>query len=149
MEKRKDLGQELQEKHMAESMRLIDESINHFPVLIKQAIPEEVAKNSSPPVTITEQPPSQPTDSGGPDKINEIRNEVAKTQTGLALDPDKQSELLEIIKQRSDGFEKLLQRAKKQGLKNIEEVAQKFKDELLNYVRGRLQEKNYTFSHSS
>jgi hypothetical protein len=145
---------ELQEKHMAESMKLIDESINHLPTspVERQDVPPGESGDGliSPPVVID----NQSTNSGGPDKINDIRNKVAKTPEvvrippGGILDPDRQSELLEIIKQRSDGFERLLQRAKKQGIKNIETVAQKFRDELLHHVRARLREKNYMFNHS-
>src|SRR5687767_2975387 len=57
-----------------------------------------------------QEPPQE--EHGGVDKINEIRNEVAATQSidsgqsATILNPDKQRELMEIVRQRSEDFER-------------------------------------------
>ena len=139
--KNKNLILELHEKFMKESMRQIDE-------LISTGLYELVAEKGpatygdaykNPPVS--EVPPVAPPEPGNPDKINEIRNKVAATEASVITDPDVQTELMEIIKQKSEAFEKEIQLFVPD--KNrAEAAAQRFRDELMNDVRQHLTKKN-------
>ena len=83
----------------------------------------------------------------GPDKINEIRNEVTaeqSTETRQTIEirnPDKQKELMEIVKQRVEKFERELRGLKSLNSKAVESAAQKFKSESMDLVRKQLTEK--------
>ena len=85
----------------------------------------------------------------GPDKIKEIRNEAAaaklpETRQSIAIrNPDKQKELMEIVRQRSEKFERELRGLKSLNKNAIESAAQKFKCDLIDNVRKRLTEKTY------
>ena len=85
----------------------------------------------------------------GPDKINEIRNEAAaaqlpETRQSIAIrNPDKQKELMEIVKQRSEKFERELRGLKSLNKNAIEFAVQKFKDDIMENVRKQLTEKKY------
>ena len=118
---------------MEESMEQIDESIRaglHEPYgdAYKNPPPE------APPVA----PPEQP---ANPDKLNEIRNKIATAEAPVITDPDVQTELMEIIKQQSEAFEKEI-RLFVPDKNRVEAAAQRFKDELMNNVRQHLTKKN-------
>lgn len=151
--KNKELIRELHETLMKEFMEQISESISNIQEPIVENKPE-VRKNDSGsaaaikevPAPAKEAPASQQEEHSGPDKINEIRNEVAATQSAEILNPDKQSELMEIVKQRSEAFERELRRITFADNNTIESAAQKFKGELMDNVRKQLTEKKYAFA---
>jgi hypothetical protein len=81
-----------------------------------------------------------------PDKLNVIRQKVATDQNLVILDPDKQKELLEIIRQAYEEFEHQLRGIVSNDKSLMEVGAQKFKDELLANTRKELAEKNRAFA---
>jgi hypothetical protein len=107
--------------------------------------------NSRSILSVSEVQESLQEEHGGADKINDIRNEVAATQSAEAgqsatiLDPDKQRELMEIVRQRSEDFERELHRIPSLDYNNIESATQKFKDQLMDDIRRQLMEKKYIF----
>lgn len=139
---------DLHQRLMKEFIKQISDLISNIP----GSIPENKTNTpkvdcQSPPAipTIKEVPPP-PENHNGPDKINEIRNEVAATQSAQALNPNKQSELLEIVKRSSEEFEHELRRIVSHDDNTIESAAQKFKDELMENVHKQLTEKKYVFT---
>ena len=138
---------ELHERLMKKFMKQISESISNIQAPLVENKPD-VPKNDSEPGPIEEVPPPPQEEHSGPDKINEIRNEAAATQSVEILNPDKQSELMEIVKQTCEEFERKLRRIASidSNTKIIESAAQKFKDELMDNVRNQLTEKKYTFA---
>ena len=138
---------ELHERLMKKFMKQISESISNIQAPLVENKPD-VPKNDSGPGPIEEVPAPPQEEHSGPDKINEIRNEAAATQSVEILNPDKQSELMEIVKQTCEEFERKLRRIASidSNTKIIESAAQKFKDELMDNVRNQLTEKKYTFA---
>ena len=138
---------ELHERLMRESLKQIDESIH---VHDTRDIPEAAPPNISAPVpTIIKDEVSTPAQNehSGPDKINDIRNEVAANQPAATLNPDRQSKLMEILKQRSEEFERESHTIGSADHNMIESAAQKFKNELLDNVRRQLAEDKYVLEH--
>lgn len=137
-DKNETLIRESHERLMKEFMKEISDSISN----IQEPIVEnrfDLRENDSgwPPATDGVPSPWQEEHSG-PDKINEIRNEVAATQPTGILNPDKQNELMEIIKQRSDEFERELRRIVSVDENTLASAAQKFKDELIDNTHKQL-----------
>jgi len=139
--KNKDLIRERHDKFMKESMQQIDESIRTglFEPVAEKAPGTYGDAYKNPPVI--EAPPVAPPEEPGPDKVNEIRNKVAAAEAPVITDPDVQTELMEIIKHRSEAFEKEI-RLLVQDKNKVDAAAQRFKDELLNNVRQQLTKKN-------
>lgn len=81
-----------------------------------------------------------------PDLINEIRQKVAETQAFLILNPDKQNELLEILKQGYEEFKHLLRGIVSEENSRAEHATQKFKDEILFNTQKQLAEKQHAFA---
>ncbi len=83
----------------------------------------------------------------GPDKVNEIRHDAAAAQspeTRKSIEirnPDKQQELLEIVKHRSEKFERELRGLKSLSKNAMESATQKFKGDLIDNVRKQLTKK--------
>jgi hypothetical protein len=139
--KNKNLIREWHEKFMKESMEQIDELIRaglHEPIAEKA--PATYGDAYKKPPEAEAPPVAPPEDPGNPDKINEIRNKVASAEAPVITDPDVQTELLEIIKQRSEAFEKEI-RLFVPDKNRVEAAAQRFKDELMNNVRQHLTNK--------
>ncbi len=136
------------ERLMREFVQQISESIRD----IQQPADEnksDVRKNgpgSGP--EIKEGPERPQEEHAGPDKVNEIRSEVASTQSTEILNPDKQSELMEIVRQKSEKFEWELRRMSSLDKKTIESASQKFECDLMDNVRKQLTEKQNTLAHS-
>jgi hypothetical protein len=136
------------EKLMQEFVRQISESIRdiHHPADDNRS---EVRKNGpgfGPEIKeVTARPQEE---HAGPDKVNEIRSEVASAQSAEILNPDKQSELMEIVKQKSEKFERKLRRMPSLDKKTIESARQKFECDLMDNVRKQLTEKKNTLAHS-
>jgi hypothetical protein len=145
-DKNETLIHESHERLMKEFMKEISDSISNIQEPIIENRPD-VRENDSgwPPATDGVPAPWQEEHSG-PDKINEIRNEVAATQPTGILNPDKQSELMEMIKQRSEEFERELRRIVSVDENTIASAAQKFKDELMDNTHKQLTAKKYTFT---
>lgn len=147
-DKNETLIRESHERLMKEFMKEISDSISNIQEPIVENRPD-VRENEPgwPPATDGVPAPWQEEHSG-PDKLNEIRNEVAATQPTGILNPDKQSELMEIIKQRSEDFERELRRIVTCVDENtIASAAQRFKDELMDNAQKLLTAKEYTFTN--
>jgi hypothetical protein len=147
-EKKEARIREIHERFLEKFMHQIVESLRniHGPAGTNESA---VGKNDSgPDQSIKEVPTPLQEEHGGPDRINEIRNEVAATQsdeTGQPaeiLNPDMQCELMEIVRKGSEAFELELRRMPSLDKSVIESAAQKFKDELMDNVRNQLKEKN-------
>jgi len=140
------------ERLLGEFMQQINESIRNIRGPTDEG-ESDVRKNDSGSDTAIKEVPAPPQEEhSGPDKINEIRNEVAATQppettpSTEILDPNKQSELMEIVRQRSEEFERELHRLPSLDDNAIESAAQKFKGELMENVRKQLTEKKYVLT---
>lgn len=145
-DKNEELIRELHERLMKEFMKQISESISNIrePIVENKTDVRENDSEAAPAIKEVPAPPQE--EHSGPDKINEIRNEVAATQSAEPLSPDKQSELMEIVKQRSEEFERELHRIASEDNNTIESEAQKFKDELMDNARKQLTEKKNAFA---
>ena len=142
--KNETLIHESHERLMKEFMKEISDSISNIQEPIAENGPDVSANDFGRPPATDDVPAPWQEEHSGPDKINEIRNEVAATQS--ILNPDKQSELMEIIKQRSEDFERELRRiAPSVDANTIASAAQQFKDELMDTVQKQLTAKKYTF----
>jgi hypothetical protein len=135
---------ELHARLMKEFMTLISESIStiHEPIVENKPV---VFKYDSGPDSEIKEIAAPLQEHSGPDKLNEIRSELAATPSAEILDPDEQSELMEIVKQKSDAFDRELRRM----LSNttaVESAAEKFKAELMDNVRNLLTEKKYALT---
>ncbi|HTF19776.1 MAG TPA: hypothetical protein VK658_17010 [Chryseolinea sp.] len=141
----KRLIRELHEKFMIESMKQIGESIGSIQGFAVHDTPEvqEDVHSSAPDVRETTAPSKE--EHSGPEKIVEIRNQIAAAQSPGVLIPDKQRELMEIVKQQSEAFEKELR--KSESANRTRAASQSFKDELLNNVHLLLTERKYAFSN--
>lgn len=139
---------ESHERLMKEFMKEISESIGNIQEPIAENRPDERLCYSGWPRETDGVPVPWQEEHSGPDKINEIRNEVAATQPTVLLNPDKQCELMEIIKQRSEDFECELRRiVPAVDANTLASAAQQFKEELLENVHKQLAAKRYTFTN--
>lgn len=145
----KQLVRELHEELMKDFMEQISESISNIQEFIAENTSNAhenesgsvaAVKETPPPPKETPAPPQE--EHSGPDKINEIRNEVAATQPAVPLNPDKQSELMEIVKQSCEEFERKLHHIVSEDQSTIASAVQKFKDELMDNARKKLTEKD-------
>ena len=138
---------EVYERHMTEFMRQITGSIRDIntPAAentgdIRKTEPATGSASKEVPAPLEEE-------HSGPDKINEIRNEAAagqlpETRQSIATrNPDKQKELMEIVKQRREKFERELRGLESLSKNAVESALQKFKDDLMENVRKQLTEK--------
>lgn len=136
------------ERLMQEFVQQISESIRD----IQQPTDEnrsDVRKNGPGSGPQIKEGPGRPQEEhAGPDKVNEIRSEVASTQSAEILNPDKQSELMEIVRQKSEKFERELRRMSSLDKETIESAAQKFECDLMDNVCKQLTEKKNTLAHS-
>ena len=96
--------------------------------------------------TIATDPDSPEQEVNSPDVINEIRHKVSATQAFVILNPDKQNELLEILKQGYEEFKHLLRGIVSEDNSRAEDATQKFKDELMANTQNQLAEKSHAFS---
>jgi hypothetical protein len=132
---------EMHERLLKESMQQIDDSINHLNDPISTGnveIPEPDSLPRAPQQKATQPPNGRSTT---PDKVNEIRNQVAVTQP--LMSKDKQSKLMNIAEQKSEQFKKELQEKESLDKEAIERAAQKFQNQLLEYIRHELIQKKY------
>jgi hypothetical protein len=137
-EKKETLIRELHERLMKKCMDRTGESING----IQMAVANTKGARDK---TNTADPDPQGQDLDSPDMINVIRNKVA-AEALVILNPDKQKELLEILKQ---GYEEFLHELRDIVSEddNLAELAtQKFKDELMANTQSQLAEKSHAFS---
>jgi hypothetical protein len=95
--------------------------------------------------TDTADPDPQGQDLDSPDMINVIRNKVS-AEALLILNPDKQNELLEILKQGYEEFQHELRGIVSEDDSRAELAIQKFKDELMTNTQNQLAEKSHAFS---
>jgi hypothetical protein len=137
----------LHERLMKQFIKQISESISN----IHEPITGNKSDSRKDDALVTTESSALPQEHSGPDKINEIRNEAAATQsektTQLAqiLNPDKQSELMEIVKQKCEEFERELHHLASEDNNVFEEARQKFKDELMGNTHKELAKKRYAF----
>jgi hypothetical protein len=137
-EKKETLIRELHERLMKKFMDRTGESISG----IQMAVANTKGGHGH---TDATDPDPQGQDLDSPDMINVIRNRVA-AEALVILNPDKQKELLEILKQ---GYEEFLQELRDIVSEddNLAELAtQKFKDELMANTQNQLAEKSHAFS---
>jgi hypothetical protein len=138
---------EAYERHMNEFMRQINGAIRDINLPAAENMLDMGKTDPAPGSGSKEVPAPLEAEHAGPDRINEIRNEAAavqlpETRQSIAIrNPDKQRELMEIVKQRSEKFEHELRDLKSLNKNAIESAAQKFKDDLMENVRKQLTEK--------
>ena len=119
-------------------MKQITKSITKIEGPIGEIRPD-IHKDAREPGTKVRGSPEPPREEhGGPDKNNDIRNEVADTQPSEVLNPDLQRELMEIVKRRCDEFERELHHITPDDQETVQHATQKFKDELLDNARKKL-----------
>lgn len=135
------------ERLMKESKKEISDSIGNTQQPIAENGSDVSANDFERPPVTDEVPAPWQEEHSGPDKINEIRNEVAAPLSTGILNPDKQYELMEIIKQRSEDFERELRRiVPSVDANTIASASQQFKDELMENAQKQLTAKKYTFT---
>jgi hypothetical protein len=133
---------ELHERLITDFMKQLDASINNSKEPITENKSEARSDIGLTPKT-KELPASPQEEYGGPDRINEIRKEVAATRPAEILNPDRQSELMEIVRGRCEEFERELRRMPSLNSNIVESAAQQFKDELMDNVRKQLTRDKY------
>jgi len=107
----------LHEKFLGESLKQINDSIGH---------------------SSGESVPSTTKEPGNLDKVNEIRNEVAGAPVTRVLDPNAQSEVLKIVKQKCEEFKKELTYMPFVDDQIRESEVEKFKEDLLDNIDKKL-----------
>jgi hypothetical protein len=138
-EKKETLIRRLHESLMKKFMDRIGESISG--IEIEAAAPkadDDRAKAADPDLQ------GQELDS--PDMINVIRNKAVAAEPLIILDPDKQNELLEILKQGYEEFKHLLRGIVSDDNSRTEHATKKFKDEILFNTQKQLAEKKHSFA---
>ena len=102
---------EAYERHMNEFMRQISGAIRDINVPAAENMIDIGKTDPAPGSGSNDVPAPLEAEHSGPDRLNEIRNEAAavqlpETRQSIAIrSPDKQRELMEIVKQRSEKFE--------------------------------------------
>jgi hypothetical protein len=137
-EKKETLIRELHERLMTKFMDRIGESIGGIQMVADTKADDDRTKGADP------DPQGQELDS--PDMINVIRHKVTDAEDLVILDPDKQKELLEILKQGYEEFQHLLRGIVSQDNSRSKLATQKFKDELMANTQRQLAEKRHTFA---
>jgi hypothetical protein len=137
-EKEETLIRELHERLMKKFMDPIGESISGIQMAVANTKGGHDRTNSADP-----DPQGQDLDS--PDMINVIRNKVAADAL-VILNPDKQKELLEILKKGYEEFQHELRGIISEDDSRAELAKQKFKDELMANTQNQLAEKSHAFS---
>ncbi len=143
---------EAYERHMKEFMREISGPISNIYTSAGESKFDARKIDPEPSSPRKEFPAPLQEEHRGPDKINEIRHEAAaaqspETRQSIEIrDPDKQQELMEIVKHRSEKFERELSGLKSLNKNAIVSAAQKFKGELMDNVRKQLTEKKLSAS---
>jgi hypothetical protein len=144
---------EIHERHMRKFMRQIRGAIRNIN-MPAESLPDVRNADAGPGSTSGETRASIQEEHSGPDKVNEIRNEVVapqseETRQSIAIrNPDKQKALMEIVKKRSEKFEQELRDLKSLNSHAIESAAQKFKSDLMDNVRKQLTESKPRLSSS-
>jgi hypothetical protein len=137
-EKKETLIRELHERLMTKFMDRIGESIGGIQMVADTKADDDRTKGADP------DPQGQELDS--PDMINVIRHKVTDAEDLVILDPDKQKELLEILKQGYEEFQHLLRGIVSEDNSRSKLATQKFKDELMANTQRQLAEKRHTFA---
>jgi hypothetical protein len=137
-EKKETLIRELHERLMTKFMDRIGESIGGIQMVADTKADDDRTKGADP------DPQGQELDS--PDMINVIRHKVTDAEDLVILDPDKQKELLEILKQGYEEFQHLLRGIVSQDNSRSKLATQKFKDELMANTQRQLAERRHTFA---
>ena len=138
---------EVYERHMKEFVRQISGAIRDINTPAAEKMVDTRKTDPATPSASEEVPAPLEEEHSGPDKINEIRNEAAaaqlpETPQSIAIrNPDKQKELMEIVKQRGEKFERELRGLESLSKNAVESAVQKFKDDLMENVRKQLTEK--------
>lgn len=135
------------EKCMKEFMKEISDLISNIPEHIVANRSDVRGSDSGWPHATEGVSAPWPEEHSGPDKVNELRNEVSSTQPSGILNPDKQCELMKIIKQKSEEFERELRRKVSVDENTIASAAQKFKDELMDNTHKQLIAIKYYFTN--
>jgi len=137
-EKKETLIRELHKRLMTKFMDRIGESIGGIQMVADTKADDDRTKGADP------DPQGQELDS--PDMINVIRHKVTDAEDLVILDPDKQKELLEILKQGYEEFQHLLRGIVSGDNSRSKLATQKFKDELMANTQRQLAEKRHTFA---
>jgi hypothetical protein len=130
---------ELHERLMKKFMDRIAECVAGLQVAVEGTKTDDPGTK----VAVPETPGQQ---MASPDKLNVIRHQVAADKDLVILNPDKQKELLEILKQGYEEFEGQLYRIISKDDSRAELATQKFKDELLANAKNQLAHKKHTFA---
>ena len=134
-EKKETLIRRLHESLMKKFMDRIGESINDIQLTVSNTKGDHDHTNVADP-----DPQGQELES--PDMINVIRNKVT-AEALVILNPDKQKELLDILKQGYEEFKHLLRGIVSEDNSRAEHATQKFKDELIANAQKQLAEKSH------
>jgi len=137
-EKKETLIRRLHESLMKKFMDRIGESISDIQLTVSNTKGDHDHTNGADP-----DPEGQELDS--PDMINVIRNKVT-AEALVILNPDKQKELLDILKQGYEEFKHLLRGIVSEDNSRAEHATQKFKDEILFNTQKQLAEKKHAFA---
>ena len=137
-ERKETLIRRLHESLMRKFMDQIGESISDIQLGVSNTKGDHNHTNAADP-----DPQGQELDS--PDMINVIRNKVT-AEPLVILNPDKQNELLEILKQGYEEFKHLLRGIVSEDNNRAEQATQKFKDELMANAQKQLAEKSHVFA---
>jgi hypothetical protein len=130
---------ELHERLMKKFMDRIAECVAGLHVAVEGTKTDDPGTK----VAVPETPGQQ---MASPDKLNVIRHQVAADKDLVILNPDKQKELLEILKQGYEEFQHLLRGIVSQDNSRSKLATQKFKDELMANTQRQLAEKRHTFA---
>ena len=134
-EKKETLIRRLHESLMKKFMDRIGESISDIQLTVSNTKGDHDHTNGADP-----DPEGQELDS--PDMINVIRNKVT-AEALVILNPDKQKELLDILKQGYEEFKHLLRGIVSEDNSRANLATQKFKDELMANAQKQLAEKSH------
>jgi len=137
-EKKETLIRRLHESLMKKFMDRIGESISDIQLTVSNTKGDHDHTNGADP-----DPEGQELDS--PDMINVIRNKVT-AEALVILNPDKQKELLDILKQGYEEFKHLLRGIVSEENSRAEHATQKFKDEILFKTQKQLAEKKHALA---
>ena len=137
-EKKETLIRRLHESLMKKFMDRIGESINDIQLTVSNTKGDHDRTNVADP-----DPQGQELES--PDMINVIRNKVT-AEALVILNPDKQKELLDILKQGYEEFKHLLRGIVSEENSRAEHATQKFKDEILFNTQKQLAEKKHALA---
>ncbi len=134
MNNQKDEVTELHQKRIREFTEQICEAISSIPGPLVKEKPADAGYTGEAAVPKEEH--------SGYEKIHEKKG----AQETVTLDPTKQAEVMNLVRQKSDDFQRELERMPALKKENIELAAQKFGKELMTTVHQELDKRKYSFA---